>query len=163
MEHRRDISSDGFSGLRQERECLPQRRHHPQFNNCFNNVSNCNGTGETAYDPRTNGLRYPVRIEDGSTLKTAGQGGAQTGAQIVYRIGVSGSLFGETGYNQTTSENLWPWPYEARIKADMSEVSARGFCAASQTLTNYIWSALGNGTPGIPLPTPTGLTVIRAS
>lgn len=132
------------------------------YNNCFNNTSNCSATGETTYDPRTNGLRYPIRIEDGSTLKTAGQSGAQVGAQIVYRIGVSGTLFGEAGYNQTTSQNLWPWPYEARIKTDMSEVSTRGFCAASQTLTNYIWSTLGNSMPGIPLPTPTGLTVIRA-
>ena len=33
-------------------------------------------------------------------------------------IGVSGTLHGEPGYDQVTNDDLWPWPEEARIKAD---------------------------------------------
>ncbi|MDY6856517.1 MAG: hypothetical protein SWO11_17800 [Thermodesulfobacteriota bacterium] len=45
------------------------------------------------------GLKYPVRIESSSTLKTAGQGGAQIGAEIIKFYGKSGTLWGETGDN----------------------------------------------------------------
>ena len=52
----------------------------------------------------------------------AGSSGAQVSAQIVQRVSGSGSLLDETGYNALTNESLWPWPNEARIKADMSAV-----------------------------------------
>jgi hypothetical protein len=69
------------------------------------------------------------------------------------RIGVSGTLWGETGYDTVTDEDLWPWPNEARIKSDFSEVSGvgqRGFTSAatpSKTLTEYLWEQLGNPLP----------------
>jgi hypothetical protein len=63
------------------------------------------------------------------------------------KIGVSGTLYGESGWNTVTSENLWPFPYEDRIRSDMRAVSARGFCADNQTLTKYIWQYLGNTIP----------------
>src|SRR5207244_824530 len=45
-----------------------------------------------------------------------------------------------------TSTPLWPWPNEARIKAEMCADTTRGFCSAKRldgvsagTLTSYIW------------------------
>jgi len=104
------------------------------------------GTGNRNVNPLTNGLMYPVRIESGSYLAT-NQPGGQMGAKITTRIGVSGTLYGETGWNTDTGIALWPWPYEERIKADMSQVSTRGFCASGMTLTKYIWEYLGNSAP----------------
>jgi hypothetical protein len=119
----------------------------------FGNGSNNCGT---ALDPLTNGLKYLLRIEPGSKLATAGSGGGQVGAQIVKRIGESGTLFGDAGYNTVTSEDLWPWPNEARIKADLAESSSRGFSAGSKSLTDYLWEQLGNTSPvsGALIPSP---------
>ena len=57
------------------------------------------------YHPATNssgGLKHLPRIEAGSTLKGQGEGGADIGANVLTRIGVSGTLYGETGYNTDT-------------------------------------------------------------
>jgi hypothetical protein len=113
------------------------------------------GPGITHINPLTNGLLYLPRIENGSTLKTSGQGGGQKGAQIVNKIGVSGTLHGEAGYNAETGQSVWPWPNESRIKADFAAVNsgARGFAVGNsldgypQTLTKYIWEYLGNPIP----------------
>lgn len=111
------------------------------------------GAGIIHVNPLTNGLVYLPRIEAGSTLKTSGSSGGQMGAEIIKRYGVSGTLWGESGYNTLTSENLWPWPNEARIKTDMAADDARGFCTGNsldgtpQTLTKYIWEYLGNQIP----------------
>lgn len=117
------------------------------------NPSSYSGTGITHIDPVSNGLLYLPRIEDGSTLKTAGSSGGQMGAQVIKKVGTSGTLYGESGYNTVTNDNLWPWPNEDRIKADMEAVSDRGFTAYSgmdgvhNTLTTYIWEYLGNEIP----------------
>jgi hypothetical protein len=120
------------------------------------NPSSYSGTGVTHTDPTTIGLSYFTRIEDGSTLKTAGSSGGQVGAQIVYKVGADGTLYGESGYATVTENALWPWPNEARIKSDMATVptvGARGFCTGngmdgqSQSLTRYIWEQLGNQYP----------------
>jgi len=124
----------------------------------------------------TGGLKYPVRIEDGSNLQGVGEGGADIGANIIKRYGVSGTLYGETGYNTLTDEDLWPFPNEDKIKERMKVYNrwdpydnidpnnasnpdtyvngARGFCAdgnglygGSITLTSYIWESLGNPCP----------------
>jgi hypothetical protein len=85
---------------------------------------------------------YPPRVESGTV-----------GPTIVKKIGISGTLYGDPGYNITTSDNLWPWPNEARIKNDMASVSARGFASgasrdgSAQSLTKYIWEYLGNTIP----------------
>ncbi|HED35075.1 MAG TPA: hypothetical protein ENJ08_12830 [Gammaproteobacteria bacterium] len=124
------------------------------FNNCSNNNNNnCNSTGETSYNARNNGLLYPVRIETGSTLDSAGINGATVGATILFKLGVSGSLYNDTGARTTTSESLWPWPSESRMKTDMCDeistgVADRGWCASNKTLTQYIWELLGNTIPG---------------
>ena len=121
-----------------------------------NSVANVN--------PLTGSLKYLPRIETGSPLKGAGSAGSDIGANVLYKWGTSGTLWGETGYDTVTSEPLWPWTNEARIKADMGSYPSnwpagnlpnpvRGFTAgtskdgSSQTLTKYIWEYLGNQIP----------------
>lgn len=45
-----------------------------------------------------------------------------------------------------TTDALWPWPNEARIKSEMCATAPRGFCSAP-SLTNYVWSQMGSGSP----------------
>ena len=111
-------------------------------------------------------LKYIVRAETGSSLINAGNDGRDVGANVLYRYGASGTLWSQAGYAQLTTEPLWPWPYEAQIKAVFSESNpppsgnvpgtnntARGFCADTDqfgqpmTLTRYIWEYLGNQIP----------------
>ena len=120
------------------------------------------------------GLRWLPHIDVGSPLKTAGKDGGQAGAEITYKIGVTGTLHGEPGWDRLTTEPLWPFPNEERIKADMASYSgpgapgARGFATgkaldgSEQTLTKYVWEFLGNPIPqeiyagGAVEPPPTG-------
>jgi hypothetical protein len=119
------------------------------------NPNSFSGTGVIHINPAASGLLYLPRIESGSFLKTSGSGGGQMGAQIVNKIGISGTLYGEAGYNTITTDPLWPWPYEDRIKADFASVTggARGFATGTsrdgtaQTLTKYIWEYMGNTIP----------------
>ncbi|HYP26616.1 MAG TPA: DNRLRE domain-containing protein [Blastocatellia bacterium] len=116
------------------------------YYDCFGNVECPAGAGRVTYDPEQNGLEYMPRIEDNSPLKSAGQSGGQIGATLVSRIGASGTLYGETGWDTITGTALWPWPYQERIKAEMCDTVTRGFCGA-QSLTKYIWEYLGNPIP----------------
>ena len=102
-------------------------------------------------DGRVPSLRYLVRIEPGSRLKGKGAGGADIGANVMYRYGKDGSRFGDPGYNALTREPLWPWPNEERIKAEMcgDPVVMRGFCSAP-SLTRYVWELLGHQMPADP-------------
>lgn len=140
------------------------------YNCLYGNTDNFSGSeGEhdicsenaNAINPRTNGLLYIPRIENGSTLATAGSGSDRIGPQILYKIGTTGTLWGDTGYNTTTSDDLWPFPNEDLIKISMAayttggSIGARGFCASGKqlngtddiTLTSYIWEYLGNQMP----------------
>lgn len=105
--------------------------------------------GASMLDPMSNGLRYLPRIEVGSTLAKGGARDGQRGAQINRRIGKVGSLFGESGYADISSVELWPFPNEHRIKEEMcmDEGNRRGFCAHNGTITAYIFSLLGNASP----------------
>jgi hypothetical protein len=116
------------------------------FFDTFSNGGTSTGTGRQTYDPLANGLTYLPRIEASTPLKTDGSSGGQIGAQIVNKIGVSETLKGETDWNIDTGVSLWPFPNQSRIKSELSEVSTRGFCAATN-LTSYIWGYLGNGSP----------------
>ena len=89
------------------------------------------------------------------------------GAVVMKRYGVSGTRWGEPGYDQLTTENLWPWPYQDKIKAVFREVNnvpagnnpstnntLRGFAANGNglyggpiTLTSYIWEMTGTPCP----------------
>lgn len=118
------------------------------FLDTFNNGSTSSGTGQQTYNPQTNGLLYLPRIEAASNLKTAGESGGQIGAQIVTKIGTSGTLQGEAGWNTDTGVVLWPWPNEALIKKNLCTDPGvtRGFCG-STSLTTYIMEYLGNRNP----------------
>ena len=89
------------------------------------------------------------------------------GATVMKRYGVTGTMWGEPGFDQLTNENLWPWLYEEKIKEVFREANdppkgylpivnntKRGFAADGNgryggaiTLTSYIWEYLGNPCP----------------
>lgn len=138
------------------------------------------GAHDRADDAIMTSLRYLPRIEPGSTLKTGGMGGAQIGAEVMFRIGATGSLHGEAGWNAVTTEPLWPFPNEAQIKSHMAAYSgpggagARGFATGNsrdgtpQTLTKYIWEYLGNTIPddvyaGVTPPPPSDMSASDAA
>ena len=106
----------------------------------------CNG--EQDLDPAATGLTWLPMIRTGGALNTAGAGSTRAGASLLKRLGVSGTLYGETGYDSVTSENLWPWPREATIRQQMcTDIGiATGFCARP-SLTQYVWEQLGNPMP----------------
>lgn len=124
-------------------------------NYAFLNGNNNPGDAGVVDDPRTNGLLYPVRVESGSRLATAGQGGTHVGADLSFRWGRTGSMWGEVNFDVETTEPLWPYPNEQLVKEDLCRGQpADGFCAGGTglyggavTLTSYIWEALGNACP----------------
>ena len=143
----KDIADVGVSGVTNT------------YINHYNAGSGTFGTGATTYDPFTNGLLYPVRIEAGSNLATAGEDSSICGPTILKKIGTSGTIYGETGWNTATNDDLWPFPNEDTIKTLMSTTvdgvtGSYGFCTGNsldstpQTLTKYIWEYLGNQIPG---------------
>ncbi|MFA5976323.1 MAG: T9SS type A sorting domain-containing protein [Elusimicrobiota bacterium] len=134
--------------------------------NCFHgntrDIATAMGSHDVTINPLANGLKYMTRIETGYALKTAGQGGTPIGAEILYKMGVDGTLYGETGWNSLTTDPLWPFPNEGVIRTACRAFhkdtgaaytgspvmdGARGFCADGQTLTKYIWEYLGNPCP----------------
>lgn len=154
----------------------------PTYTDVFANTTNYNQTtpvtGVNTTDPRADtgpSLKYLPRIEAGSTLKAAGNAGADIGANVVFKFGTDGTFFGDSGYDTVTANNLWPWPNEDRIKTDLAAVSVRGFCAAGNrldgvnpiTLTSYVWEYLGVQMPSNIYPSPgvasycAGLTTVK--
>lgn len=147
---------------------------------CYNNGGTCDGgTGQTTVNPRTSGMKYFTRIENGSTLKTAGSGGGQIGAEIQYKIGTTGTLYGDSGWDTLTADSLWPWTNESYIKGHLcSHYSSYGLCStkySSYTLTEYL-NGYGNSpseyyaadtssptAPGTPMVTSTGTTTLDIS
>jgi hypothetical protein len=116
----------------------------------------------------------PVSSLINSSLISANLLNNAAGATVVKRYGVSGTLWGEPGYDQLTSENLWPWPYEDKIKAVFAETNnppsgnspstnptKRGFTADGNglyggpiSLTSYVWEYLGTPCPATVCPAP---------
>jgi hypothetical protein len=111
-------------------------------------------------------LKYLTRAEPASGLYRKADDGQDIGANLTRRYGVSGTLWGEAGYDQLAGEPLWPWPYEEQIKAVFAQKNnpppgfmpatnetVRGFTVATDafgqpmTLTRYIWQYLGNPIP----------------
>lgn len=150
-------------------------------NNAYSSSVQLKGTA--AISLSVSPLKYIVRSESGSLLSGKATDGADVGANVTKRYGKSGTLWGESGYDQVTTEGLWPWLYEDKIKAVFAESNpppagavpttndtTRGFAAAidqfgkPQTLTRYIWQYLGNqipaeiyGTTPVTLQAPSGL------
>ncbi|MCK5321573.1 right-handed parallel beta-helix repeat-containing protein, partial [Candidatus Pacearchaeota archaeon] len=99
------------------------------YNSYYANTGDRNvngGVGSNSIEninPLSNSLLYIPRIESGSDLSSIANDGGPIGATIVKRYGVSGTLYGETGYDILTNEDLWPWPNEDIIKEDMASFS----------------------------------------
>ncbi len=164
------------------------------YNSFYNNTGGRNRSGGVGahsianINPKTNSLKYLPRIEANSDLSNKADDGGAIGANILKKIGVSGTLYGESGWNTVTNENLWPFPNEDEIKKDMASfykapneayagspemIGKRGFVADGNglyggpiTLTSYIWEYLGNPCPPeicsygtTPPPTPPNLTL----
>ena len=118
------------------------------FNHFFATTTPAGAANALSTNPQ---LRYITRIEPGSPGYGSGQSGLNRGATIVNRYH-NGVL---------THHALWPWPNEARIKADFQTNfnlaginPRRGFAADGSglrgtpiTLTSYIWEYLGNACP----------------
>jgi len=145
------------------------------YNNSVGNVTNCSSGGHsiTNVNPTTNSLKYLTRIESASSLSGKGSSGSDIGASILYQIGVSGTVYGESGYDTVGSVSLWPFPNEDIIRSKMKAYSYgsisgnRGFCADGTTLTKYIWEYLGNTIPpeiyGINSPSDLNTTVLSSN
>lgn len=112
--------------------------HSGDYNNVVANGNNYNGGASAGvHSISTNPqLKYVARIENGSPGDNNASDGGDRGANVIRRY-VNGAL---------TTENLWPWLYQDRIKADMCAGVTRGFCSSS-SLTEYIWAYLGNANP----------------
>ena len=115
-------------------------------NNCYSmyRYAPCASIGDTSLDPRRNGLSRLPRVDEGSALDRA-----RLGANVTTRIGVSGTLYGEPGFDESSREALWPWPLELRLKTDLCEGGIRrGLCGTGLSLTEYIWNFLDAATQG---------------
>ncbi|MEQ1907652.1 MAG: VCBS repeat-containing protein [Vicinamibacterales bacterium] len=168
---RNSIIANNFHGL--------EGYAHGNYNAFSGNTANYGGNYDTGYVTPTAGandinnlnivgniLKYlPRGPESGSALTNAGEGGARVGAQVLWKIGLDGTLYGESGYGLVRSpetgygrieDSLWPFPNEDVIKTDMAAYAgpglpgARGFAAPGnalyggpRTLTSYIWEYLG--------------------
>jgi len=109
-------------------------------NNHFTNPSDSSGTNATTGNKEL--LQYlPIAPV---------VGGESKGATILYRYGRPGTLWGDAGFDELTTEPLWPWPNEDRIKSDFSEPNdpvsggsvypknndtKRGFCSDKASTT----------------------------
>lgn len=108
----------------------------------------------------TGALKYITQIESGSNLSGKGSGGADIGGTVTKMVGISGTLYGDPGYDTVQSMSMWPFPQEDLIKQKMAAYSSgglsgnRGFAVSGTglyggpiTLTSYIWEYLGNPCP----------------
>lgn len=126
-------------------------RSENDYNNVFDHQSNYR---KYSMMPGPNSLSAPVALEYllevplGSASQSAAHDGGDIGATVIKRT-VNGSV---------TGDNLWPYPYEQRIKAEMCDPQAldaferRGdnvaaWCESEKTLSEYIWEYLGSACP----------------
>lgn len=132
----------------------------------YSNILKLDGASQGANDTTTvspiysvvnssGGIKYPIRVETGSSLSGIGLGGADIGPNCTKLIGVPGTLYGDSGYNTVQTTDMWnPFPNEDLIRTQMKAYNSggvsgnRGFCADGTTLTKYIWEYLGNAMPG---------------
>ena len=124
-----------------------------ETSNNFNYISGHNidyltvqpGPDAIVDDPQ---LAYLFRLETDSPARGQASGGANPGAEIIYRS--------VAGVNSSTS--LWPYPNEQRIKAEMCHadglvtvgrvgLAAPDWCLGEQSLSAYLWGQLGNDCP----------------
>jgi hypothetical protein len=109
----------------------------------------CAGSNNVTYNPETNGLLYPTRIETGATdcggspcdLASAGSGGGRIGADTTYAYGRSYTdtgiitFWGDPGYNARQDGTdqgdgveptrlMWPFPNEDVFRTHMKAYTA---------------------------------------
>jgi hypothetical protein len=80
-----------------------------------------------------------VRVEAVSSLATSG-----IGPDVTKRIGVSGTLFGEPGYDSCLPRACGRTRTRTRIKTDFDSVPRR---VCGKSLTDYVWEQLGADSP----------------
>ena len=113
-----------------------------------NSGDGCSNSGQTTFNPFTSVVKYLPRVESGSQ-----------GPTIMYQVGGTGTFYGDSGWNSTSTNQLWPYANEQMWAAKMQAYSEntvsgnRGFAALAGTsttpLTDYIWGYLGNPKPNI--------------
>ena len=113
-----------------------------------NSGDGCSNSGQTTGNPFTSIVKYLPRVESGSQ-----------GPTIMYQVGGTGTFYGDSGWNSTSSNQLWPYANEQMWAAKMKTYAIntvsgnRGFAALAGTsatpLTDYIWGYLGNPKPDI--------------
>ncbi|MEI8360545.1 MAG: hypothetical protein WCG01_00190 [bacterium] len=159
-------------------------RNASYINNFGNIVGSILGTTVTngnSINPFIDSLKYLPRIENGSQLSGIASDGGDIGANILYQIGKSGSLYGETDWNNITTTPIWPLPNEAiwAMKMKMYGSSGpggdRGFAhlagSTATPLTDYIWNYQGSSptmtaaniyeiSDGVAPSAPSGLSVL---
>ncbi len=95
-----------------------------------------NGTNTgTVMSPAAAGQANGFELVPGGVLATNG-----VGADIRFRIGVAGTLYGDTGYADQTSVPMFPWNNEALIKAKFAADNNIGWAASPLSLHDYIAS-----------------------
>jgi hypothetical protein len=107
-------------------------------------------------------FRYITMLPRDSSLQLAGKDGARIGAQLMLMLGRSGSFYGESGYDAETTIPMWPLPIEAAAHSHFKQFTfagtdrnggtagiqgERGFAVEGETLSNYVWSYLGETVP----------------
>ena len=126
--------------------CVAEQQLAPLYPREYS-IQNSSATVATL---NTAGLKYLPRVESGSTVATAG-----VGANVLYQIGGTGTFYGDTGWNTTSSTPLWPLANEKDVGCEISGLfrnwtwcGNRGFAALASTqtypLTYYIWNFLGS-------------------
>jgi hypothetical protein len=117
-------------------------------NTACNPGDRCTNSGQTTANPFTSVVKYLPRVESGSQ-----------GPRIMYQVGGTGTFYGDSGWNSTSGNRLWPYANEAVWAAKMKAYAVnnvsgnRGFAALSgktaTPLTDYIWGYLGHPKPAI--------------
>lgn len=119
------------------------------------------GTATNLLTPATNSLLKPI-VNPANILNNT------PGAVITKRLGTPGTRWGQTGYDQPTTTDLWPWPFQDTIASVFREPNPvppgnspatndtnRGFASTAgnalyggpRNLTTYVWEYLGNPCP----------------
>lgn len=95
------------------------------------NTSGGSTTGLVTTDPLVNGWDYPIRVEDGSPLATAG-----IGPDLTTFKNPSHHMPGDTGWQTETSVWAWPHPAEQYIRSRMRDYSKTGLPVRNGTNGN---------------------------
>lgn len=119
------------------------------------------GAATNLLTPATNSLLKPM-VNPSNLLNNT------PGAVITKRLGTSGTRWGQAGYDQPTTTDLWPWPFQDIIAAVFRESNPvppgnspatndtnRGFATTvgnalyggPKNLTTYVWEYLGSPCP----------------